>query len=200
MKKDRYTFKEQQQLNHQLQNLLEEYIDIIQEENWSSLYQQIDYDPDTFGEMTQALIESGIDPLDSLNYVPENYLCKNWNIISINLPNTIIRIDSSAFEGCENLESITLPKGLRNIEPWVFHSCPSLKSITLPKTLDYLGDGNFDYCDELEIVNFEGSCEDFIALIKDNTEMFKYSYKLDIISCNDGFIDINTILDRNDWE
>lgn len=148
--------------------------------------------------MTQILIESGIDPLDSLNYVPENYLCKNWNIISINLPNTIIGIDSSAFEGCENLESITLPNGLKNIGPWVFHSCHSLKSITLPKTLDYIGDGNFDYCEDLEIVNFEGSCEDFIALIEDNTEMFKYSDKLEEISCNDGFISIDTIIHLDD--
>lgn len=194
----RYKFKTEQYLTNQVKDLLEEYIDIIQEEDWDRLYQQVDYDPDTFGEMTQILIESGIDPLETLNYVPENYLCKNWNIISINLPNTIIGIDSSAFEGCENLESITLPNGLKNIGPWVFHSCHSLKSITLPKTLDYIGDGNFDYCDDLETVNFEGSCEDFIALIEDNTEMFKYSDKLEEISCNDGFISIDQILDRNE--
>lgn len=195
---DRYKFKEEQSLTTQVKDLLEDYIDIIQEEDWDRLYQQVDYDPDTFGEMTQILIESGIDPLDSLNYVPENYLCRNWNIISINLPNTIIGIDSSAFEGCDNLESITLPNGLKNIGSQVFHSCSSLKSITLPKTLDYIGDGNFDYCDDLETVNFEGSCEDFIALIEDNTEMFKYSDKLEEISCNDGFISIDTIIHLDD--
>lgn len=195
---DRYKFKEEQSLTNQIKNLLEDYIDIIQEEDWDRLYQQVDYDPDTFGEMTQVLIESGIDPLDSLNYVPENYFCKNWNIISINLPDNIIAIDSSAFEGCDNLESISLPSGLKTIGSWVFHSCSSLKSITLPKTLDYIGDGNFDYCDDLETVNFEGSCEDFIALIEDNTEMFKYSDKLEEISCNDGFISIDTITHLDD--
>lgn len=196
--KDRYTFKEQQQLNSELKNLLEDHIDMIQEEDWARLYQQVDYDADTFGEMTQLLIESEIDPLDQLDYVPENYFCKNWNIMSINLPNTIIKIDSSAFEGCEYLESVILPNGLKDIGPWVFHSCPSLKSIILPKTLEYIGDGNFDYCDELDTVNFEGTCEQFLSLIEDNTEMFKYSDKLEEISCNDGFISIDMILDRND--
>ena len=198
MMSDRYTFKEQQQLNSELKNLLEDHIDIIQEEDWARLYQQVDYDADTFGEMTQLLIESEIDPLDSLNYVPENYLCKNWNIVSINLPATITKIDSSAFESCEYLESIALPNGLKDIGPWVIHSCPSLKSITLPKTLEYIGDGNFDYCDELETINFEGTCEQFLSLIEDNTHMFKYSYKLEEITCNDGFISIDVILDRND--
>ena len=196
--KDRYTFKEQQQLNSELKNLLEDHIDMIQEEDWARLYQQVDYDAEIFGEMTQLLIESEIDPLDQLDYVPENYFCKNWNVVSINLPVTITKIDSSAFEGCEYLESVILPNGLKDIGPWVFHSCPSLKSITLPKTLEYIGDGNFDYCDELDTVNFEGTCEQFLSLIEDNTEMFKYSDKLEEISCNDGFISIDMILDKNE--
>lgn len=197
---DRYVFITSLELDvdGEVTRLLEEQIELIDNSQWGNFYELMDYDPETFGEATQALITAGIDPLDQLDYVPENYLCKNWNIMSITLPNTISGIDDSAFEGCEYLESVILPNGLKNIGPWVFHSCPSLKSITLPKTLEYIGDGNFDYCDELDTVNFEGTCEQFLSLIEDNTEMFKYSDKLEEISCNDGFISIDMILDRND--
>lgn len=190
---DSYKFKKEQPLTDQIKNILEEYIDTIQKNDWDKFYQELDFDQSTFGEVTQLLIESGIDPLDNITYVPENYLYNNWEILNISLPNNIDTIQSAAFEGCDNLESISLPDNLKIIDARVFHSCSDLKSITLPKTLEYLGSGNFDYCDSLETVDFEGSCEQFLALIKDKIDIFNYCDKLENVSCNDGFISIDII-------
>ena len=48
------------------------------------------------------------------------------DIISVTLPDSIVRIGTSAFEDCPNLVSINLPESVNRIDDYAFDSCNSL--------------------------------------------------------------------------
>ena len=68
----------------------------------------------------------------------------NATFASIDLPDTILFILSSAFEGCSNLSHIDLPDTILFILSSAFEGCSNLSHIDLPENLRFIG----DYCFE----------------------------------------------------
>ena len=66
------------------------------------------------------------------------------NLVSINMPDTIIKIGNNAFYNCCNLSSVTFSKNLKSIGDFAFSECPKLTSIIIPKNLDDIGICAFD--------------------------------------------------------
>lgn len=64
-------------------------------------------------------------------------------ITEIVLPDTVKRIELSAFEHCYQLRSVRLPAGLTQLGNWAFSHCTSLQEITLPNSLKTLDGGTF---------------------------------------------------------
>ena len=114
----------------------------------------------------------------------------NTNISKVILPNSIVKIEAQAFQGCAALNEINLPEGLTHIGTQetggaVFYECTSLTNITLPESLtyldgsmfqgtkikkirippavNYLGPWVFVYANELEEVKFSGALPNEIA-------------------------------------
>lgn len=97
----------------------------------------------------------------------------------IYIPNTIERIEKSAFEGCRLLEQIVfsensslesigerafagcplvcldLPEGLKTIESAAFISCYQLTEVTVPTTLQEVGDSAFKSTKALSVVRIK---------------------------------------------
>ena len=67
--------------------------------------------------------------------------CRNTTI-----PNTVLIIGNSAFNGCINLLSITLPEGLTTIEGSAFIQCTQLSSINIPSTVTSIQSSAFRLC------------------------------------------------------
>lgn len=65
------------------------------------------------------------------------------------LPEGIINLGSSAFEGCSNLRKMKLPNSLVSIESRAFWGCSSLDSIDFPVSLASIGDEAFSNCSKL---------------------------------------------------
>ena len=63
----------------------------------------------------------------------------------INLPDSVKIIKNSTFSGCESLKEIELPKKLHKIEDWAFSGC-GLVNISIPNSVDTLGNGAFSSC------------------------------------------------------
>ena len=79
----------------------------------------------------------------------------SWNILSVKLPESVRIIGSSAFLRFYNLSSIELPNSLIRIEGMAFWYCP-LGSIILPETLVYIG-GDAFASTELSIIDIPAS-------------------------------------------
>jgi len=74
------------------------------------------------------------------------------NIESIELPDSVITIDSYAFSNCLNLKQINLPNNLNTLKSGVFSNCKSLKSINVPSSVTTILDYVFSGCDSLESI------------------------------------------------
>ena len=120
-------------------NWIHKHIDLIDENKWNEVYEYLTRSAITYHAVTEALYEAGIEPLDYLEYVPEDYLSNNPNVIEIEIPEGIKSISESAFFNCERITEIELPKSIESIGDWALSGMDNLESIYIPGKLEYLG-------------------------------------------------------------
>ena len=77
----------------------------------------------------------------------EFYEC--FNLKTIILPNSVIRIDMDGFRYCENLTSITIGNNVEIIGNSAFDGCHSLTTITLPASTKEIRNNAFGDCPSL---------------------------------------------------
>lgn len=75
-------------------------------------------------------------------------------LISVELPDSVVEICLGAFGYCVNLRTVRLSSNLKTIEPWAFFNCNSLSNIFIPKSVTLLAE-TFSACDNLENVTVE---------------------------------------------
>ena len=113
------------------------------------------------------------------------------------LPNTIRILEPNALLRAHYLESINLPNSLVKIDEYAFHYCGSfnkgLKKLVLPKHLHTLGGGAFYGCKNLEQLTIRG---DFMWEQEwMNFNPFYYTEKLSVIkNSNPNFIAVDGML------
>ena len=87
------------------------------------------------------------------------YTLHNISLERINLPESLIEIGYSAFEGCSALKSIEIPENVKVIRSCTFSGCSSLASVKLGKNLEDIQHAAFANCTSLKsIVIPEGVC------------------------------------------
>ena len=103
------------------------------------------------------------------------------------------------FSGCTALKEIIIPDGVTLLGSGMFCRCENLTDVTLPKTIKKIGDYAFTDCSNLKQIKFEGTKDEWNAIIYDDTlngvelpiaedEDFK---NIEII-CSDGTINGKT--------
>ena len=65
------------------------------------------------------------------------------------IPNSVTKIGSEAFSGCESLTSVTIPEGVTEIRDNTFSDCTGLTSIAIPAGVTRIGDCAFWGCARL---------------------------------------------------
>ncbi|HBN06405.1 MAG TPA: hypothetical protein DD434_11560 [Bacteroidales bacterium] len=95
---------------------------------------------------------------------------------SVNIPNSVRYISDAAFENCTVLESIIIPNSVTSIGAKAFYSCRSLTSIAIPNGVKAVYPFTFEHCDMLSSVTFPDS----ITAIYFNA--FKDCFSLDSIT------------------
>lgn len=68
------------------------------------------------------------------------------SLISVNIPDSVTSIGDAAFTGCINLTSLSIPDSVTSIGDWAFYECTSLKQLTLPSELPAIGEDAFKGC------------------------------------------------------
>ena len=91
----------------------------------------------------------------------------NYYLTSLEIPENVTKIGSSAFADCQNLESIEFGKNsnLEEIGDYAFTRCSHLKSITIPDSVKSIGMEAFSTCEVLENVIIGGNSQ--LTEIKD---------------------------------
>ena len=69
------------------------------------------------------------------------------------IPNSVTRIDSSAFYFCTNLTSVMIPNSVTSIGNSAFYYCTNLTSVTIPNSVTSIGDYAFESCSSLTSVH-----------------------------------------------
>ena len=87
---------------------------------------------------------------------------------SINIPSTVKKIGYSAFRRCKSLTEIVLPDGIEYIGNYAFEECTSLTEIVIPAAVKELGIGVFIRCENLTSVYYEGTSQQWNALVAVN--------------------------------
>ena len=83
--------------------------------------------------------------------------CDNKTLTSVTLPDGIIRIDGSAFNGCSALTEINIPKSVEFIGWHAFEDCSSLKKIVIPDGIESILSGTFNGCSSLTDIEIPDS-------------------------------------------
>ena len=96
------------------------------------------------------------------------------NALSVEIPDGVQKIGSSAFQDCSLLKEIVIPNSVQKISFWAFDNCVSLKSVVIGFGVEEISDTAFFRCTSLEKIeskspNFivEGGC-----LIEKNQKRF----------------------------
>ena len=103
------------------------------------------------GSSTDVVVPSTID---GKNVTEIGAWCFQLNrtLISVTLPDSIVKIGSGAFVACSALTKVELPPHLAYIGGSAFEYCTNLSNIVLPNTLTYIGTRAFAECSALKSV------------------------------------------------
>lgn len=72
---------------------------------------------------------------------------------SVDMPNSIVTIETNVFEGCTSLKSVNLSSSCASITTKTFFGCSALESISIPNSYKTIGQEAFANCTSLTSVN-----------------------------------------------
>jgi len=115
------------------------------------------------------------------------YSCKSLTDVTLN--GKLLRISTQAFDLCEKLENIVISEGVEYLEISAFYDCKALVNVVLPKSLKVIEAKTFYGCTSLCEITYNGTVEEFKALVGDLNIITGYS--LLTVHCSDGDIVVN---------
>lgn len=84
---------------------------------------------------------------------------EDYDLESVVIPDSVVKIEENAFYACECLVNVTLSENLKVIEDHAFAHCVSLATIRLPDGLKELGGFVFDGCKKLSQLDLPDNVE-----------------------------------------
>ncbi len=89
--------------------------------------------------------------------IAANGFAYNSSVRSVTVPDSITRINYSAFDGCTNLTSVSLSSGITSIPTNTFRDCEKLVRITIPWKVASIGASAFQNCKTLTTIDIPES-------------------------------------------
>ena len=126
--------------------------------------------PDTIEGLPVLVIEEGA--FLEQNYGEEEEKIK---IKTVTLPDKLMIIENSAFEGCELLTTINIPNSITELGYGIFNGCKSLVSITVPPMIEEIPSSYCNGCENLLTIVFSEGTEEY-PLSKERT-IGQYAFK-----------------------
>lgn len=79
------------------------------------------------------------------------------NLTSVIIPNSVTEIGNNAFDCCSSLTGITIPDSVTTIGGSAFSNCKNLTSITIPNSITEISVWMFAYCENLSNITIPAS-------------------------------------------
>lgn len=76
---------------------------------------------------------------------------KSTDVIKVTMPEGLLHLGYSSFEGCRNLKNVELPDGLTAIDNRAFAKC-AITELTIPESTVYIGNAAFCDCEDLRSI------------------------------------------------
>ena len=86
--------------------------------------------------------------------ISQNAFYNCYNIVAVELPDSIETIGDNAFYCCTSLNNISIPENVTSLGSSSFYNCTTLESIIVPENVSKLGDSVFSNCSSLASVRF----------------------------------------------
>ena len=85
------------------------------------------------------------------------------NLASILLPNSITNIGSDTFRNCTSLTDIIIPHNVTRLEDFLFTGCTSLTNVIIPDGVIYIGSSVFSHCINLSSLGIPNSVTNIVG-------------------------------------
>lgn len=188
------------ELSKQVTNFIKTFRGLIREYKFDALYEEAYniFISNTYfiGELTDAFLESGIDPVEYFHdEVPSNYL-HGSKIKTYSMPDRIEWIGQDAFAHNRYLKEIKLSKNLRYIGDGAFTNCMMLDvDLTQCPNLRTIGLNAFEGCmftsviipesvTTIEASAFRGCSElESVTILSEETVIEKYAFFAVPLTC-----------------
>ena len=82
---------------------------------------------------TEASVKSGTTEIGDYAF----FMC--FDLITVNIPDTVTKIGDNAFHYCEALKNCTLPKKLEYVGNSAFFGCEAWSDFEIPESVSYIG-------------------------------------------------------------
>ena len=115
--------------------MLKEYADEINNNEFDNLYENFQMRSSI---LTSYLLKAGIDPLQTLGWVPDDYAQGLLTITEAHINDDVTLVGKSAFFKCNNLKSVYLPASIETISSFAFARCFDLKEVHYGGTIEEL--------------------------------------------------------------
>ncbi len=90
-------------------------------------------------------------------YIGQKAFQNCTNLTSVNIPNSVKRIEAYSFQGCIKLNTINIPNSVNYVGSWAFSGCTELTSIHLSTKMAQITEGLFQNCVKLSSITIPSS-------------------------------------------
>lgn len=150
-----------------LNQIISKYTPQLKEDNYDAVFKDMRNTEDMqllFNFMYQ---ECGINPLEKMTFIPDNFFLGNDYLIFIHIPDSITNIGNNAFENCP-VKEVSIPDSVTNIGNSVFKNCQNLNRVRLSRSMEKLPKDTFNGCRNLNQIFIPDSITSISAGVFDN--------------------------------
>lgn len=101
----------------------------------------------------------GVQLPEGLEVIGESAF-EDFGFETIDIPDSVTRIDRYAFCGCDQLKAVKIPKGVKIIPSGVFAGCSKLEKADLPEGILSIGYEAFDFCLRMSFIKLPESLQE----------------------------------------
>lgn len=108
----------------------------------------------------EAFLESGITSVvipQSVTRIDDSAFQNCVNLTSLKIGSAVKEIGREAFKHCIALTSIDIPSSVTTIEDGAFQDCSELTALTIPSSVTHVGDDAFHFCARMKTVTIPAS-------------------------------------------